>query len=67
MNTTFLQENPAVRAFLEAAEIPAAVMSAQNAKMNAGDTDIAAHAATWIAENRATVDGWLEQARAAAR
>lgn len=67
VNTAFLEENPAVRAFLEAAEVPAAEMSAQNAKMNAGDTDIAAHAAAWIAENRAAVDGWLEQARAAAR
>ena len=42
-------------------------MSVPNAKMDAGDTDIAAHAAAWIAENRATVDDWLEQARAAAR
>ncbi|MBB1492491.1 glycine betaine/L-proline ABC transporter substrate-binding protein ProX [Paracoccus sp. MC1854] len=67
VNTAFLDENPAVRALLEAAEIPAAEMSAQSAKMNAGDTDIVAHATAWIAENRATVDGWLEQARAAAR
>ncbi|MDO5369595.1 glycine betaine/L-proline ABC transporter substrate-binding protein ProX [Paracoccus sp. (in: a-proteobacteria)] len=66
VNSDFLNDNPAVRALLEAAEIPLADMSAQSAKMNAGDTDIAAHATAWIAENRATVDGWLEQARAAA-
>lgn len=67
VNTAFLSDNPAVRALLEAAEIPAAEMSAQNARMNAGDTDIEAHAAAWIAENRAAVDGWLDQARAAAQ
>ena len=64
-NTEFLDANPSVRALLEAVEIPLADMSAQNAKMNAGDQDIAGHAAQWIADNRALVDGWLEKARAA--
>ena len=67
VNTAFLEENPAVRAFLEVAEVPAADMSAQNAKMNAGDTDLQAHAAAWIDENRTAVDAWLQQARAAAQ
>jgi len=65
VNTDFLAENPAARALLEAAEIPVSDLSAQSARMNAGDTDIEAHAAAWIAENRATVDGWMEKARAA--
>lgn len=64
-NTGFLDENPAVRALLENAEIPIADVYAQNAEMNAGDDDIEAQASAWIEENRAMVDGWLEAARAA--
>lgn len=66
VNSEFLNDNPAVRALLEAAEIPLTDIFAQNAAMNAGDTDIEAQAAAWIADNREAVDGWLEQARAAA-
>ncbi|MBV0893451.1 glycine betaine/L-proline ABC transporter substrate-binding protein ProX [Paracoccus sp. Z118] len=67
VNSDFLNDNPAVRALLEAAEIPLEEMSVQSARMNAGDTDIEANAAAWIADNRAAVDGWLDQARAAVR
>ena len=65
-NTAFLDDNPAVRALLEEASIPLADIFAQNAAMNAGDDDIEAQAAAWIADNRDLVDGWLEAARAAA-
>lgn len=66
VNSAFLKENPAVRGLLEAASIPMPDIIAQNAAMNAGDTDIPAQAAAWIAKNRSLVDGWLEKARAAA-
>jgi len=66
-NTAFLDENPAVRALLEAVEIEITDVYAQNALMNAGDQDIEGHAAQWIADNRDLVDGWLDQARAAAQ
>ena len=67
VNSDFLKDNPSVRALLEAAQIPVTDMYAQNAKMNAGDTDVEAHAKEWIEKNRATVDGWLKAARAAAK
>lgn len=67
VNSAFLEGNPAVRALLENAEVPIADVYAQNAAMNAGDGDIEAQASTWIADNRALVDGWLEAARAAAQ
>ncbi|MBV0890968.1 glycine betaine/L-proline ABC transporter substrate-binding protein ProX [Paracoccus sp. Z118] len=67
VNSDFLGENPAVRALLEAAEVPLTDVYAQNAQMNAGDSDVEAHASAWITENREAVDGWLEQARAAAQ
>lgn len=66
VNSAFLDENPAVRALLEAVRIPITDIYAQNAAMNAGDDDIEAQAAAWIEEHRETVDGWLEEARAAA-
>jgi glycine betaine/proline transport system substrate-binding protein len=65
-NSAFLDDNPAMRALLEAVEIPIEDVYAQNAAMNAGDDDIEAQAAAWIEDNRALVDGWLEAARAAA-
>lgn len=66
-NSEFLEENPAARALLEAAEVELTDVYSQNARMNAGDTDVEAHAAEWIADNRAAVDGWLDAARSAAQ
>jgi glycine betaine/proline transport system substrate-binding protein len=66
VNSAFIEENPAVGALLEAVEIPLADIFAQNAAMNAGEDDIEAQAAQWIEDNRDAVDGWLEEARAAA-
>lgn len=65
VNSAFLAENPAVRALLDAVEIPLDDIFAQNAAMNDGDTDIEAQAAAWIETNRANVDTWLDAARAA--
>jgi glycine betaine/proline transport system substrate-binding protein len=67
VNSAFLEDNPAVRALLENAEIPISDVYEQNAAMNAGDGDIEAQASAWIADNRETVDGWLDAARAAAQ
>ncbi len=69
VNSAFLEENPAVRALLEAASIPLEAIFAQNARMNAGEgdpEDIVRQAEEWIDGNRETVDGWLEAAREAA-
>lgn len=67
-NSAFLDENPAVRAFLEAASIPVEDIYAQNAEMFEGadsPDDLKDQAAEWIEENRENVDKWLEAARAA--
>ncbi|HHW35529.1 MAG TPA: glycine betaine/L-proline ABC transporter substrate-binding protein ProX [Paracoccus solventivorans] len=66
VNSEFLAANPAVKALFEAAEIPLPDIYAQNAQMNAGDENVAAHAEAWIAEHREQVDGWLATAREAA-
>ncbi len=63
VNTAFLDDNPAVRTLMEEARVPLSDIYAQNAAMNAGDDDIAAQAAAWIADNRDMVDGWLDAAR----
>ena len=65
VNSEFLGENPAVRALLEVVQVPLTDIYAQNAAMNAGETDIEGQAAAWIEANRADVDAWLEAARAA--
>ncbi len=69
-NDDFLAANPVAEALLEAVQIPLDDIAQQNAEMNAAgdsytDADIAQDAADWIEANRDTVDGWLEQARAA--
>jgi glycine betaine/proline transport system substrate-binding protein len=65
VNSAFLEANPAVRSLLTEVEIPLAAIFAQNAAMNAGDSDIRAQATAWIAQNRNDVDGWLDTARTA--
>ncbi|KKB78167.1 glycine/betaine ABC transporter [Devosia soli] len=65
VNSAFLADNPAARTLLQSVEIPLSDIFAQNAAMNAGDDDIEAQAAAWIADNREKVDGWLEAARSA--
>jgi glycine betaine/proline transport system substrate-binding protein len=68
-NSEFLEENPAVRALLEAASVPLDDVFEQNAKMYEGENgedDVARHAAEWIEQNRAQVDEWLTAARDAA-
>lgn len=67
-NKAFLQANPAVRSLLESVVIPLEDISAQNALLFEGEDDnhdIRRHAKTWIANHRALVDQWLEDAQAA--
>lgn len=66
-NQDFLAANPLVHALLEEVKIPLADITAQNARMLAGEDDriaIAEHARVWIAENRGNVERWLATARA---
>jgi glycine betaine/proline transport system substrate-binding protein len=70
VNNAFAKANPAARRLFEVAGIPLEDIFAQNAKMQAGEnkqSDIERHAEDWIARNRKTVDGWLAEARKAAR
>jgi len=68
-NKAFLEANPAVRSVLEAVTIPLSDITAQNARLLAGEDeqeDIARHAAEWIANHQSEVDQWLANAKAAA-
>jgi len=68
-NNEFLEEIPAAATLFELIEIPVEEINAQNLKMNEGENtqaDIERHAEEWIEANRDLVDGWLEEARAAA-
>ncbi|HEX2257162.1 MAG TPA: glycine betaine/L-proline ABC transporter substrate-binding protein ProX, partial [Afifellaceae bacterium] len=67
-NSAFLEENPAARRLLEVMAIPLPAVFEQNARMQDGEDsseDIVRHAEEWIEANRATFDGWIEEARAA--
>jgi glycine betaine/proline transport system substrate-binding protein len=69
-NSDFLAENPAVRRFFEVASVPLEDINAQNTKMNEGEDspkDIERHVIMWIADNKETYDGWLAEARKAAK
>lgn len=68
-NNDFLAENPAAARLFELIEIPVGDINAQNLLMNDGENtqaDIERHADEWIAENRELVDGWIQEAIAAA-
>jgi glycine betaine/proline transport system substrate-binding protein len=68
-NKEFLEENPAASKLIETVRIPIQDIFAQNAKMFNGEDsqeDLERHATEWLKENQDMVDGWLEEARAAA-
>ncbi|MDX6749595.1 glycine betaine/L-proline ABC transporter substrate-binding protein ProX [Geminicoccaceae bacterium 1502E] len=68
-NSTFLEANPAARRLFEVMAVPLADILEQNARMNAGEDsekEILGHADAWIEANSDKVEGWLEEARAAA-
>ena len=69
-NKEFLDENPAIRKFLELFTIPLEDINEQNTKMQEGEksqNDIERHAAEWISANQQKWDTWLDSARMAAK
>ncbi len=69
-NKKFMDANPAAKKFFEVFTLPLGDINEQNTKMNEGeksDKDIARHVDEWIAKNQATWDGWLAEARKAAK
>ena len=63
-NNDFLAANPSAEELL--LQIKLSVMDVSRANVAQGEgADPKDLAADWIAENRSTVDGWLEAARAA--
>jgi len=67
-SVSLLQDHPAIEALLAELTIPLDDISAQNASMIAGDDSasaIAEAAASWIEDNRAEVDRWIDAAAAA--
>lgn len=65
----FLADNPAAKKLFEVAKIPVNDVSAQALEVTNGANTTEAIwglADKWIADNRATFDGWLAEARAAA-
>ena len=69
-NKKFLEENPAAKRFFEAFTLPLSDINVQNTKMEDGEKsqeDIERHAQEWIAANKEKWNGWLEEARSAAK
>ncbi len=69
-NKKFLEANPAAKRFFEVFTLSLSDINEQNTRMQNGEKsqeDIERHAQEWIAKNRATWDGWLAEARAAAK
>ena len=69
-NRAFAEANPAAAKLFEVMKLSANDISAQNLRMRDGENkpaDIARHVTGWIKANRATYDGWLDAARAAAK
>ena len=63
-NRNFIRDNIAARQIFEVLSIPPEDISAQNARMMAGessDADVTRHAHEWVAANRALFDSWLAQ------
>jgi len=69
-NKTWAEQHPAAAKLFELMHLPATDITAQNAKMAQGENsmaDIERHTNAWIRAHQATFDGWLDEARAAAR
>ncbi|MEE4240815.1 MAG: glycine betaine/L-proline ABC transporter substrate-binding protein ProX [Desulfopila sp.] len=68
-NKKFAESNPAAKRFFEVVTLPLVDINEQNTRMNEGEKsqkDIEGHVDEWIAKNKATWDGWLEEAKKAA-
>ena len=69
-NKAWADKNPAAATLFEVMQLPVADINAQNHLMSQGQNksaDIERHANAWIKAHQKTFDGWLQQARAAAR
>jgi glycine betaine/proline transport system substrate-binding protein len=69
-NNQFLADNPAAAKMFEVMSIPFSDIAAQNAKMYEGENtekDIDRHVDEWIAGHKDTWEGWLQEARNAAK
>jgi glycine betaine/proline transport system substrate-binding protein len=69
-NNDFLAENPAAKKLFQIMSVPLLDIAKQNEKMFAGEDsqkDIDRHVDEWIKNNKSQWDGWLEEARAAAK
>jgi len=66
----FAEAHPDVAKLAEVMQLPVADITAQNALMAEGQNtaaDVERHTNAWIRAHQATFDGWIEQARAAAK
>lgn len=69
-NKKFMEKNPAAKRFFEVFTLPLSDINDQNTRMNEGEKsqkDIERHVDEWIAKNTAKWNGWLEEARKAAK
>lgn len=69
-NKKFTKQNPAARKFFEVFTLPLADINEQNTRMNDGEKskkDIQHHVDGWITNNQEKWNGWLTEARNAAK
>lgn len=69
-NRKFVEENPAAGKLFSIMKLSSNAISAQNLRMRDGEKsakDIARHTDAWIKANQATFDGWIAEAKAAAK
>lgn len=69
-NKEWAAENPAAAKLFEIMKLPINAVSAENMMISQGQDsseDMERHAESWIKANQATFDGWIEQAKAAAK
>tara|TARA_R110001583_G_scaffold66894_1_gene191775 strand:+ start:2657 stop:3688 length:1032 start_codon:yes stop_codon:yes gene_type:complete len=69
-NKKFTKNNPAARKFFEVFTLKLSDVNEQNTRMNDGEKskqDIQRHVDQWIAKNQDKWNGWLEEARSAAK
>ncbi|WP_051303237.1 glycine betaine/L-proline ABC transporter substrate-binding protein ProX [Comamonas composti] len=69
-NKSWVEKHPAAAKLFEIMQLPIGDISMQNRLMHEGQNkpaDVERHVNSWIKAHQKTFDGWLEQARAAAR
>lgn len=69
-NKAWTDANPAAAKLFEVMQLPLADINAQNHRMSKGEdkeADVLRHVSSWITAHQSTFDGWIEQAKAAAK